>query len=462
MDFLFNPKNVAVIGASGKKGKIGYEIMNSLINTKAKIFPINPNEKEIMGRRCYPSLLDIEENIDLMVISLSANQVINVIEEGCKKGVKGAVIISGGFAEMGEEGKRLQDKIVEMVRGCGMRVVGPNCIGILSPRDNFDTFFQSREAMKRPGPGPVSFMTQSGTYGVTLLELLEEEGIGVSKFISFGNKVDVDENDMLEYFYSDKYTKIIAAYLESFSNGKKFFNLSKNVSKEKPIIVLKTGKSMEGTKAAKSHTGAMAENYLIFDGAAKQSGIITVDDIEDMVDIIKIISLQPLPEGGKVLLITNGAGPCVVTADAVGSSKNLKMAELTKEQKLKLKELLPEFSIISNPLDLTGSATPEWYENALNIIKDGDNIDIIILYFVIPNAPIYRNIKNVYDLFSKNWGKPIVVVIAGGEFSKQVSKKIESLNVPVITTARRVVNALDKIVEYSQWKKNNYKKGERK
>ena len=169
-----------------------------------------------------------------------------------------------------------------------------------------------------------------------------------------------------------------------------------------------------------------------------------------------------LPEGGKVLLITNGAGPCVVTADAVGSSKNLKMAELTEEQKLKLKELLPEFSIISNPLDLTGSATPEWYENALNIIKDGDNIDIIILYFVIPNAPIYRNIKNVYDLFSKNWGKPIVVVIAGGEFSKQVSKKIESLNVPVITTARRVVNALDKIVEYSQWKKNNYKKGERK
>ncbi len=459
MDFLFNPKNVAVVGASGKMGKIGYEIMNSLLNTKANIFPVNPNENEIMGRKCHRSLLDIEENIDLMVISLNASQIKDVIVEGCRKNVKGAVIISGGFAEMGEEGKKLQDEIVKIAKGCGMRIVGPNCIGILSPRSNFDTFFQSREAMKRPGPGPVSFMTQSGTYGVTLLELLEEEGIGVSKFISFGNKVDVDENDMLDYFYSDNDTRIIAAYLESFSNGRKFFKLSEKVSLKKPIIVLKAGKSAEGTRAAKSHTGAMAENFLIFEGASKQSGVITVDDIEEMVDIIKILSMQPLPKGGNILLITNGAGPCVVTADAVGNSKYLKMAELTEDQKVSLKGILPEFSIISNPLDLTGSATPQWYENVLEILKDGNNIDIFVLYFVVPNAPIYRNIEKIYNLFSKNWGKTIIAVIAGGEYSKKVSRNIEDLNVPVITTARRLVNALDKIVGYTQWKENNHKKG---
>jgi Acyl-CoA synthetase (NDP forming) len=177
-----------------------------------------------------------------------------------------------------------------------------------------------------------------------------------------------------------------------------------------------------------------------------------VDDIEEMVDILKILAFQKIPKDGRVLLITNGAGPCVVTADAIGESKNLKMAILNEFQKKSLRDILPEFSIISNPLDLTGSATPEWYEKALEILKDGDNIDIIILYFVIPNAPIYRNIDHLYNLFSKNWMKTLVVVISGGEYSKNVSRKLEEMGIPVITTARRVVNALDKIVEYSRWK----------
>ncbi len=452
MDFFFNPSTVAVIGASGKKGKIGYEIMNSLMGTGVKIFPVNPNENEIMGLKCYKSILDIKEPIDLMIISLNATQIPDTISDGCKKGVKGAIIISGGFGELGEEGKMLEDKVLKIARSCGMRIIGPNCIGVYSSKDRFDTFFQSKEAMRRPSQGPVSFMTQSGTYGVTLLELLDESHVGVSKFVSFGNKIDVDENDMLEYFFKDGETKLIAAYIEGFSNGRKFFEKSREISKRKPIVILKAGRSSEGSRAARSHTGAMAENYLIFEGASRQSGLINVDDIEDMVDIIKILALQPLPREGRILLITNGAGPCVVTADAIGISKNLKMAELTEDQIMELKKILPNFSIISNPLDLTGSATPEWYEKALNILKDGENIDIFILYFVVPNAPIYRNIERLYDLFSRNWNKTLVVVIAGGEYSKNVSRRIEEMGVPVITTARRVINALDKIVEYSRWK----------
>ncbi|MFP3318464.1 MAG: CoA-binding protein [Thermoplasmata archaeon] len=452
MDFFFNPSKVAVIGASGKKGKIGYEIMNSLLGSGVKIFPVNLNESEIMGIKCYKDLLEIKDQIDLMVISLNANQIPEIISKGCEKGVKGSIIISGGFGEIGKDGKMLEDKVVEIAKNCGMRIIGPNCIGVFSSTDKFDTFFQSREAMKRPGPGPVSFMTQSGTYGVTLLELLEESKVGVSKFVSLGNKIDVNENDLLDYFYNDNKTKIIAAYLEGFSNGRLFFKKSFEISKKKPIVVLKAGKNMEGTIAAKSHTGALAENYIVFEGAAKQSGIIVVDDIEEMVDILKILAFQKIPKDGRVLLITNGAGPCVVTADAIGESKNLKMAILNEFQKKSLRDILPEFSIISNPLDLTGSATPEWYEKALEILKDGDNIDIIILYFVIPNAPIYRNIDHLYNLFSKNWMKTLVVVISGGEYSKNVSRKLEEMGIPVITTARRVVNALDKIVEYSRWK----------
>ncbi|MGC8565055.1 MAG: acetate--CoA ligase family protein [Thermoplasmata archaeon] len=456
MDFIFSPRSVAVVGASNKEGKIGYEIMKSLKESKIKLYPVNPNEKEIMGLKSYPSISSIYDPIDLMVISLNANQIPQVIEEGAEKGIRGAVIISGGFGEVSEEGAILEKKIKEISRKHNIRIVGPNCIGVFSAIDGFDTFFQAREAMKRPGPGPVSFMTQSGTYGVTLLELMEENSIGVSKFISFGNKVDVNEIDMLKYFKDDKNTNIISAYIESFSDGRSFYYIAKDVSKIKPIVVLKAGRTVEGQMAAKSHTGALAENHIIFEGSMKQSGVIVVDDIEDMVDVIKIIAHQPMPEGGNVLLLTNGAGPCVVTADAIGMSKNLKMAKLKPDQESKLKNILPEYSIISNPLDLTGSATPKWYQNALEVLKDSGNIDIFVLYFVIPNAPIYRNIHELFELFDKNWGKPVIAVMAGGQYTNEISKKLEKMHIPVLPTARRLVNALDKIVEYSRWKRNHY------
>ncbi len=455
MDFIFSPGSVAVVGASNKEGKIGYEIMKSLKESKIKLYPVNPNEKEIMGIKSYPSISSIYDPIDLMVISLNANQIPQVIEEGAQKGIRGAVIISGGFGEVSEEGAILEKKIKEISRKYNIRIVGPNCIGVFSAINGFDTFFQAREAMKRPGPGPVSFMTQSGTYGVTLLELMEENSIGVSKFISFGNKVDVNEIDMLKYFKDDKNTNIISAYIESFSDGRSFSYIAKDVSKIKPIVVLKAGRTVEGQMAAKSHTGALAENHIIFEGSMKQSGVIVVDDIEDMVDIIKIMAHQPKPKGGNVLLLTNGAGPCVVTADAIGMSKNLKMAKLKPDQESKLKNILPEYSIISNPLDLTGSATPKWYQNALEVLKDSENIDIFVLYFVIPNAPIYRNINELFELFDKNWRKPVIAVMAGGQYTNEISKKLEKMHIPVLPTARRLVNALDKIVEYSRWKRNH-------
>ncbi|MGC8585147.1 MAG: acetate--CoA ligase family protein [Thermoplasmata archaeon] len=458
MDFLFNPRSVAVVGASNKEGKIGYEIMNSLIASRdrIKIYPVNPNEREIFSLKSYPNVSSIPESVDLMVISLQAQNIPDVIEEGAVKGVKGAIIISGGFGELGDEGKLLEKRISEISDRYGIRVVGPNCIGVFSSRSKFDTFFQARDAMKRPGDGPVAFMTQSGTYGVTLLELMEKHHIGVSKFISFGNKVDINEIDMLEYFMSDNDTKIISGYLESFRDGRKFFEMSREVSLEKPVIILKAGKTREGQIAAKSHTGALAENYSVYEGAMKQSGVITVDDIEDMVDIIKILAKQPLPSGGKILMITNGAGPCVVTADEIGRSRKLKLANLDDDEKEEIKKILPDFAIVSNPLDLTGSATPEWYMDVMEKIKNSKNVDIFVLYFVIPNAPIYRNIHKLYELFSKNWNRPVIAVMSGGSFTEDVSDNLEKMNIPVITTARRLVNALEKIVEYSEWKSNSH------
>lgn len=455
MDYFFNPRTVALVGASSKKGRIGFEILQSLLQTKAVIYPVNPKEEIILGKKCYKTIQDIPDSIDLLVVSVSANQMPNIVEEAHNKGVKGIVIISGGFKEVSEEGAELEKKVKEKAKNYNIRVIGPNCIGVYSGDSEFNTFFQAQKALSRPKKGDIAFITQSGTYGVTLLEYLEQNSLGVSKFVSFGNKIDVNELDMLEYFEEDKNTKIIAAYLESIEDGRAFFELARKVAKTKPIVVLKTGRTVIGNKAAKSHTGALAQNYEVFKGAMKQAGVIVVDDIEDLLDIIKILSFQKLPKSGSLAMITNGAGPCVVTSDEIGESKYIKMSIIKDDEKKELEKVLPEFAIIGNPLDLTGSATPDWYRAGFDALGKSEDVEIIVSYFVVPNAPIFNNIENMINVMknTKILDKTVIAVMAGGQFTKSIEKNLQDFRVPVLTTARRVVHAVDKIVEYSIWQR---------
>lgn len=454
MDYFFNPRTVALIGASSKKGRIGFEILQSLLQTKAIIYPVNPKEEFILGKKCYKTIHEIPDSIDLLVVSVSANQMPNIVEEAHEKGVKGIVIISGGFKEVSDEGAELEKKVKEKAKSYNIRVIGPNCIGVYSGESEFNTFFQAQKALSRPKNGDIAFITQSGTYGVTLLEYLEQNSLGVSKFVSFGNKIDVNELDMLQYFENDKNTKIIAAYLESIEEGRAFFEVARKVAKTKPIVILKTGKNMMGNKTAKSHTGALAQNYEVFKGAMKQAGVIVVDDIEDLVDIIKILSFQKLPKNGNLAMITNGAGPCVLTSDEIGESKYIKMSVIKDYEKKELEKILPEFAIIANPLDLTGSATPDWYKAGFDTLGHSEDVEIIVSYFVVPNAPIFNNIENMIEVMksTKELDKTVIAVMAGGQFTKNVEKNLQDLSVPVLTTARRVVHAVDKIVEYSIWR----------
>jgi len=415
MDAFFQPKSVAIIGASAKEGKIGYEILKN-VSKKARVFPVNPVRKEIDGIKCYRSVLDIEDSIDLAIIAIAPDKILEAIEECGEKGIKHVVVISGGFKESGNE--EIEREMVRVARKYGIRIIGPNCIGTFNGKNGFNTFFQRH--MQLPESGNVAILTQSGTFGIGLLEKLAQEDIGVSKFVSYGNKCDVNEVDLIEYLEKDDETEIIAIYAEDFSP--KFFEMRY----EKPIIVLKGGRSEAGKKAARLHTGAMATNYDIFRGVCRQLGIITVDNFAELFSIIKIMSMQPMPKNGKIVIITNGAGPAVVAADLIDEKENLELAEL---------------------IDLTGSATAYDYLNALENV--GDDVGIVSLIFVFHDAPLAATLQKFYEGFRRKNALYVAIAI-GGKFVMEQKERLAELSIPMFDEPSILINALDKVV----WFKN--------
>lgn len=414
MDKFFNPKSVAIVGASSKKGKIGYEILHNVIKSGVKAYPVNPSYNEIDGLRCYPRISDIDERVDLAVIAINAESTVDAIEECGKKGIKHVVIISGGFKETGKH--ELEERLIKTAKKYGIRIIGPNCIGVFNGVNRFNTFFQQN--MQLPNKGKVAIITQSGTFGIAVLEKLAHESIGVSKFVSYGNKSDVNEVDIIKYLEDDEETGIIGIYAEDFE--KEFFDMEF----KKPVIVLKGGRSEAGKKAAALHTGAMATNYRIFHGVAMQKNIIVAEDFMEFFSIIKIMSMNELPQKGKVKIITNGAGPAVMICDFIEDAKYLKL--------------------VSPPVDLTGSAVSMDYINA---IERSDEADIIILIFVFQDAPLAATVEEMYKKFKKD-NKTYVALALGGKFVEEQVKKLASIGIPTIEEARYIVTALDKIVRY--------------
>jgi acetyl coenzyme A synthetase (ADP forming)-like protein len=441
ISYFFNPKSVAVIGASSVKGKIGYEILRSLLKSgfKGKVFPINPNAQKILNVKCYSTVREIVDRIDLAVIALSAKLVPNIIEQCGKKGVKACVIVSGGFKELGIDFKENEDKIVEIAHKYGIRIIGPNCIGIFSSETNIDTFFQSNERMIRPPRGPISFITQSGTFGCTMLEWAAESKIGMSKFVSYGNRADVDETELIQYLGCDPFTKVIAVYVEGLGNGRKFLNAAKVVIPRKPIVVLKSGRTTQGSNVALSHTGALAGSYPIYKAALKQFGIIIADNFAELYDMTKALSLQPPAEGNRIAMVTNGAGPCVMAVDEC-IKRNLNLATFTPKTKEKLKTLLPSFCIIHNPVDLTGSATSHEYKVSMELILKDSNVDLLIVFLVLQDTPLDDNIVNIIPKMQR-WGKPVICCASGGPYTRTQSRKLETRGIPTYSIPERAISA---------------------
>jgi len=416
MDKFFEPKSVAVIGASAKKGKIGYQILKNILECNVKVYPINPKRKEILGVKCYKSIEEIDDDIDLAVIAIDAEECIDVIEKCGKKRIKNVVIISGGFKEVGNED--LEKELISIAKKYDVRIIGPNCIGVFNGKNGFNTFFQKN--MDLPKFGNVAILTQSGTFGIALLEKLANEGIGVSKFVSYGNKADIDEIELTNYLFSDKETELIAMYIEDI--GRKFFEREI----KKPIIILKAGRSQLGQRAAMLHTGAMATNYEIFKGACKQKNIIFADNFDEFFGIIKILSMQGLPKGNKIEIITNGAGPSVLSCDFIDMAENLELVNVN---------------------DLTGSATADDYIDAI----DKSKAEIILLVFVFQDAPLAESLEKLYEELEKR--KRFYVALAlGGRFVGEQKKRLAELKIPAFEEPSVVITSLNKIVEYAKKK----------
>lgn len=458
LDFFFNPKSIAVLGASSKLGKIGYAVLKSIIDAgyEHPIYPINIHDHEVLDLKTYKSILDVPGKVDLAVYALPAKFAPQTVKDCGKKGVKGIVIISGGFKELDGEGAELETKTTKNAKKNNIRIIGPNCVGILNPKSKVDTFFQPRYAMSRPKSGNISVLTQSGTFGLSILECFAEENLGVSKFVSYGNKADVDELGMLRYLEHDSETKIITLYVEGLTNGRLFMKLAKNIGRNKPLVMLKAGRTSRGAKAAKSHTGSLAGNDAVFVGGMRQCGVVLVEDIDEMVDVTKILSMQPLPKGNRVAMITNGVGPCVVATDGIEITRNLEIAILGEESIKKLKESLPDFCVFSNPLDITGSATAEWFKHSLDILKDDKNVQILMPFFVFQDAPLSETVEELHKVMKEinDSGKTMICVATGGEFTKKQVVRLQSNGIPCIPTPKRAVKALSKVVWYADYLSN--------
>ncbi len=456
LEFFFEPKNIAIIGASAKPGKIGYEILKNVVEAgyDKDVYPINAKgEDGILGLKTYRSVLDVPSNVDLAVYALPAKYAPKIVDECGKKGVKGMVIISGGFKELGGEGAELEREVVEKAKKHNIRVIGPNCMGIFNPNAKVDTFFQPRYAMTRPREGNVGVLTQSGTFGISMLEWIAEEHLGISKFVSYGNRADVDELEMLRYLMDDPDTKVIALYVESLSNGKEFMKLAKEIVRKKPVVMLKGGRSSAGSKAAESHTGSLTGDDAVFVGAMRQCGVVLVEDVDELVDVVKIISMQPLPKGNGIAMVTNGVGPCVVAADDIEFTRNLKLSVLSGESIKKLRQVLPEFCIFSNPLDITGSASAEWFRQSMDILRGDEDVDILMPFFVFQDAPLSETIEAMHTFMSElnDSEKTMLCVASGGEFTKTQVKKLQANGIPCIPISKRAVMALSRVVWYSRF-----------
>ncbi|EPA05076.1 CoA binding domain protein [Candidatus Nitrosarchaeum limnium BG20] len=453
METFFTPESVALVGASSTPGKIGNSVLIALgkQDYKGKVFPINPKQESILGIKCYPTLDAINEKVDLVVVCIDLAECGPIMETCAKKGIHNVVIVSGGGKELGGDRATMEAKVKELSLKHKIRVVGPNCIGMFNAANRLDCAFQGQERMVRSKLGNVAFFSQSGTMGISMLE--SADVFGLSKMISFGNRSDVDEADMIWYAANDPQTKVIGLYVEGFGDGRKFINTAKRVMKEqkKPIVIWKSGRTAAGAKQAASHTGSLGGSNAIIMGAFKQAGIISVDSYQELVGVLKALAWQPPAKGNRVAMTSNGAGPMIGGIDQL-ERLGLTIGKLAPEHVKKIKEHFPPTVPIhnGNPADVGGGANADDYRFVIQQFLDDKNIDIAMPWFVFQDDPLEETIVGYLAELSNKKIKPILAGGNGGPYTEKMRKLIEANNVPVYSDLRTWVAAASAL---SQWGK---------
>ena len=455
MDLFFNAKSVALIGASPEIGKVGNSVLEALVkhDYKGKVFPVNAKGyPEIMGIRAYKSLDEISEPVDVVVVTVDLKFVPNLLKTCGQKGIHNVVIISGGGKELGGERAEIEQQVKELSANLDIRIIGPNCIGMFNGENRLDCAFQGHERMLRPKNGNVAFLSQSGTIGIAFME--HSSPFGMSKMISYGNRSDVDEADMIWYLSEDPQTKVIGLYVEGLGDGRKFVNTAKKVitERKKPIIVFKNGRTIRGAKQAASHTGSLGGTFTVVKGAFSQSGIISVDSYDELTASLKSFSWQPVPNGNKVAMVTNGAGPIIAAIDQF-EKLGLEVANLSEQSMSSFKSHYPPTYVIGNPCDVTGSANSADYKFAIQTFMDDPNVDIIMPWFVFQDDPLEENIIEILSDFNKQRRKPILVGALGGPFTQKMANSLEENQVPVYQSVNTWATAAGSLARWSQLSK---------
>jgi acetate---CoA ligase (ADP-forming) len=365
LKMLTEPRGVAVIGASTDPAKLGYQVLNNVIQYgyEGGIYPVNPTAPEILGKKAYPSVLDCPDPVDLAVILVPNKAVPAVLEQCGQRGLKGAVIITAGFREVGPTGKALEQQVIDIAKQYGMRLIGPNVLGIIDTVAKLNASF----AAGMPRRGKIAFMSQSGALCTSILDMALGQGIGFSRFYSIGNKADINELDLITTWAEDSETRAIMAYLEGITNGPEFIQTASEVTRHKPIIAIKSGTTSAGSKAVSSHTGTLAGSEAAYDAAFKQSGIIRAGSVQDLFDIAQAFARQPLINGDNIGVITNAGGPGIMASDAIEHA-GLKLAQLTNETKQALQAKLPPAASVANPVDVLGDAYADRYAMAIETV----------------------------------------------------------------------------------------------
>ncbi|MDR2438228.1 MAG: acetate--CoA ligase family protein [Planctomycetaceae bacterium] len=424
LDAIFKPKSVAVVGASTKPGTVGNDLLLNLVRDKfiGKIYPVNPKADEIHGVKVYKTLGDIPEAVDLAVLIVPAKVIPGLVQESKAKGVKGLVIISAGFKESGHEGAEREKELTKLVREAEIPLIGPNCLGIINPQINLNASFAAKIALK----GNLGFISQSGALCTSVLDYAEARQIGFSKFVSFGNKADVKETDLLEYLADDPETKAIALYLEDIGDAKRFIEVASKTfwEKGKPILCLKSGRSAEGAKAVSSHTGSLAGSDAVYEAVLKQAGVQRVTTISELFDLAALYTTQPLPKGNRLAIITNAGGPGIMATDAAVAA-GLKLAKLEDSTKEKLKPpVLPEAAALNNPVDVIGDAHSDRYQAAVEVVMNDPNVDMGVILLTPQSMTDSDNCGKILPEVIKKIGKPVVAAFMG---VKQVEEGVNNL-----------------------------------
>ena len=451
---LFTPKSVAVVGASSRRGSVGNAIFSNILLSgyTGIVYPVNPKAHGILGVRAYHSVWDLPGAVDLAVIIVPSTAVPTVLEECGEKGVKGAVVITAGFKEIGQQGLELEQKVKETLTKYNMLLIGPNCLGIINTDPSF--CLNATFARSMPREGNIAFISQSGALGVAALEYAHEQNIGLSKFVSMGNKADVTETDLLMALKDDPQTDVILLYLEDLADPKGFIELARDITGDvqhkKPILAIKSGRTVEGAKAASSHTGALASSDEAYDAVFIESGVLRVESLEELFDYAQAFASQPLPKNNRVAIVTNAGGPGIMATD-VCIRHGLRLATLNEETTKKLKAKLPPTANIHNPIDVIGDAREDRYESALKCVLEDENVDGVIVITTPQLMTDMEAIAKTVVETAENTEKPLLSCFMATEDISETLRTLDEERVPHFLFPEAAARAMANMAEYAWW-----------